>query len=238
MWSCCSATKSVSYVVRVIHPGCCTARLLVTQRFHKVAYTWRNQSLALQAPKFRDLVGIPELIGLMGDSFHEKSQQADIQSLDTSLIIYYDKLNCLGTRNSWLTWQVCSPWRHIMCMGNKIIKRPLVNHGCRTRALNMAPVVHVVISVGMFQCIYFQKRDTTSGGLAFTLDWANASLVPGCCSDGATLLAAGSPPLPHVSKTSFSSFLHSLNVMKIKICESVTIMSWIFMPFPSSYIES
>lgn len=61
-------------------------------------------------------------------------------------------------------------WRHIMCMGNKIIKRPLVNHGSRTRALNMAPVVHIVISVGMFQCMYFQKRDSTSGGLAFTLD--------------------------------------------------------------------
>ena len=133
-----------------------------------MAYTWRYQSLALQAPKFRDLVGISELIGLMGDSFHEKSQQAGIQSPDTSLIIYYDKCNCLGTRNSWLTRQVCSPGD--MCMGNKIIKRPLVNHGSRTRALNMAPVVHVVISVGMFQCMYFQKRDSTSGGLAVTLD--------------------------------------------------------------------
>ena len=43
-----------------------------------MVHTWRNQSLALCAPKFRDLVGIPELIGLMGDSFHENSQLADI----------------------------------------------------------------------------------------------------------------------------------------------------------------
>ena len=56
-----------------------------------------------------------------------------------------------------------------MCMRNKIIKRPLVNHGSRTRGLNMAQIVHVS-SVGMFQCIYFQKRDHTSGGLAFTLE--------------------------------------------------------------------
>ena len=48
-------------------------------------------------------------------------------------------------------------------------KRPLVNHGSRTRGLNMAQIVHVS-SVGMFQCIYFQKRDHTSGGLAFTLE--------------------------------------------------------------------
>lgn len=130
--------------------------------------------------------------------------------------------------------RACSPWRHVMCKRNQIVRMLLGDCGSKARRLNMTQTFHVISSVGMVQCICFQKRDNTSGALGFKLDWLTTYLTGPWMLPKWThhywLLGVLSPPMflgliYLLSDSLCFKCLNSFNLMKIKICRSEILWS-------------